>query len=155
MNPQEMIMKRGSTAKAFTIAAVFTLALAVAPIATAEARPCSNATLRGTYSDTDTGTIVGAGPFAGVNLDTFDGKGALTVSGMSSVNGSISPFAATGTYTVNRDCTGTYSVSDAFGDTFNAYFVIDEGGNELQIVITNPGTVINCIARKQFPEDED
>jgi hypothetical protein len=150
-----MIMKRDLTAKAFTIVAFLALALAIAPKARAQGRPCSNATLRGTYSDTDTGTIVGAGPFAGVNLDRFDGKGNMTASGMSSVNGSISPVATSGTYTVNSDCTGTYSVSDAFGDTFNAYFVIDEGGNELQIVITNPGTVINCVARKQFPMDSD
>jgi hypothetical protein len=34
----------------------------------------------------------------------------------------------------------------------DAFFVIDHAGNELQIVITDPGTVINCVARKQFPE---
>ena len=47
-----------------------------------------------------------AGPFAGVNLDTFDGKGKMTISGMSSVNGSA-------------------------------------------------GTVIHCVAWKQFPQNED
>ncbi len=84
--------------------------------------------MQGTYSDIDTGTIIGAGLFAGVNLDTFDGKGNLTVSGMSSVNGSVSAVAASGTYNVNPDCTGTYTVSDAYGDTFDAFFVIDQGG---------------------------
>lgn len=148
-------MKPSHAAKALTVIAVFTLALIAGPGANAAIRRCSNATLRGTYSDSDTGTIIGAGPFAGVNLDTFDGKGNLAVSGMSSVNGSVSGVVASGTYTVNTDCTGTYTVSDAYGDTFDAFFVIDQGGNELQIVITNPGTVINCVARKQFPEDGD
>jgi hypothetical protein len=148
-------MKPSHAAKALTVIAVFTLALIAGPGAKAASRGCSNATLHGTYSDSDTGTIIGAGLFAGVNLDRFDGKGNLTASGMSSVNGSVSAVAASGTYTVNPDCTGTYTVSDAYGDTFDAFFVIDQGGNELQIVITDPGTVINCVARKQFPEDGD
>ncbi|HLJ77714.1 MAG TPA: hypothetical protein VKT75_09880 [Acidobacteriaceae bacterium] len=50
--------------------------------------------------------LMAAGPFAGVNLDTFDGKGKMTISGMSSVN-------------------------------------------------VSAGTVIHCVARKQFPQNED
>ena len=151
MNAKEMTMKTSIIAKACTFAAVAVLALAAGPAAKASSRGCSNAILQGTYSDSDTGTIIGAGLFAGVNLDRFDGKGNLTVSGMSSVNGNVSAVAATGTYTVNPDCTGTYTVSDAYGDTFDAFFVIDQGGNELQIVIIDAGTVITCVARKQFP----
>ena len=117
-------------------------------------RNCSNATLRGTYADQDTGTIVGVGPFAGVNVDSFDGKGDLTISGWSSVNGSVSQGVETGTYQVNPDCTGTYTVSGG-GLTVDGFFVIAQDGNELQIVITDSGNVINCIARKQFPEHHD
>jgi hypothetical protein len=135
-----------------TVVAVFALALTAAPAA--KAAGCSNATLKGTYADQDTGTIVGVGPFAGVNVDSFDGKGNLTISGVSSLNGSVSPGVETGTYQVNPDCTGTYTVTGG-GLTIDAFFVIDQGGNELQIVITDSGTVINCIARKQFPEQQD
>jgi hypothetical protein len=117
----------------------------------AKAAECSNATLKGAYSDQNTGTIVGVGPFVGVNLDSFDGKGKLTIVGISSLNGSISAGVETDTYHVNPDCTGTYTVSGG-GLTVDASFVIDQGGNELQIVITDSGTVINCVARKQFPE---
>jgi hypothetical protein len=56
----------------------------------------------------------------------------------------------TGTYQVNPDCTGTYTVSGG-GLTVDAFFVIDQAGNEIKIVITDPGTAINCVARKQFP----
>ena len=73
---------------------------------------------------------------------------------MSSLNGSVSPGVETGTYQVNADCTGTYTITGR-GLTIDAFFVIDEAGNELQIVITDPGTVINCVARKQFPEHHD
>ena len=145
-------MKLSNTAKGLIIAAVFALA-ATAP--TAKAAGCSNGILKGTYSDQDTGTIVGVGPFAGVNVDSFDGHGKITISGISSLNGSVSPGVATGTYHVNPDCTGTYTVQDSFGNTFDAFFVIGDGGNELRIVITDPGTVINCLARKQFPEQHD
>ena len=128
-------MKHSNKARALTIVAAFAFALAAGSTAKAANRGCSNATLQGTYSDSDIGTIIGAGLFVGVNLDTFDGKGNLSVSGMSSVNGSISALAASGAYTVNPDCTGTCTVSDSVGDTFQSFFVIDQGGNELQIVI--------------------
>jgi hypothetical protein len=151
MKPKEITMKHSFAPNALAIA-LMALALAAAPAA--KAAGCSDATLKGTYSDQDTGTIVGVGPFAGVNLDTFDGNGKLTISGISSLNGSVSAGVETGTYHVNPDCTGTYTVTGG-GLTVDAFFVIDQGGNELQIVITDPGTVINCVARKQFPKDDD
>lgn len=147
-------MKR-NTAGTLTIFAFFAVALAAGPAARAGEKPCSDATLKGTYSDQDTGTIVGVGPFAGVNVDSFDGHGKMTISGISSLNGSVGPGVETGTYHVNSDCTGTYTVKDSSGDTFDAFFVISDCGKEIRIVITDPGTVINCIARKQFPEERD
>jgi hypothetical protein len=155
MNSKEKTMKYPNTAGALTIVAVFAVALASGPAASAAVKACSNATLKGAYSDQDTGTIVGVGPFAGVNVDTFDGHGKMTISGISSLNGTVSPGVETGTYQVNSDCTGTYTVQDSSGDTFDAFFVISDGGNQLRIVITDPGTVINCVARKQFPEQHD
>jgi len=148
-------MKFTNAARLMTTFAVFALALTAAPAAKAADRGCSNMMLRGTWSDQDTGTIVGVGPFAGVNVDSFDGRGKMTISGVSSLNGSVSPGVETGTYQVNPDCTGTYTVQDSFGDTFDAFFVIGDEGNELRIVITDPGTVINCVAKRQFPEHHD
>ena len=155
MNAKEMIMRYSTIAKTFTIVALAALALGVAPAANAS-RGCSLATLKGTFADKDTGVITSppavAGPFAGVNLETFDGNGVLTGSGIGSLNGNIVTVTYTGTYTVNADCTGTYTVKvSPLGLTTHAFFVIDGGGNELQIVITDQGTVITCIARRQFP----
>src|ERR1700723_2950746 len=147
-------MKLNNAAKAMTIIAVFALALTATPAAKAADKGCTDATLKGAYSDQDTGTIVGVGPFAGVNVDKFDGKGKITISGISSLNGSVAAGLETGTYQVNADCTGTYTVTGG-GLTIDAFFVIAQAGNELQIVITDPGTVINCVARKQFPEHQD
>ena len=144
-------MKFSIAAKAVTIAVVAALVLAVAPLAAAQAKPCSVATLKGTFSDRDTGYVSGLGPFAGVNLYTFDGHGKITGIGTTSLNGLVVSGTVSGTYTVNPDCTGTFTGQDSQGQTHGAYFVIDDGGNELQILVTDPGTVITCVARRQFP----
>ena len=71
-------MEYRNAAKTLNIVAVLALAMAAGSAAKADDRGCSDATLRGTYSDQDTGTIVGVGPFAGVNVDRFDGHGKMT-----------------------------------------------------------------------------
>jgi hypothetical protein len=156
MNAKEMIMEHSTIAKAFTVTALAALALGIGPAANASNRGCSLETLRGTFADKDTGVITSppaiAGQFAGLLLETFDGKGTLTGTGIGSLNGTIIPVTEKGTYTVNADCTGTYTVQvSPLGLTTHASFVIDDGRNELQIIVTDPGTVITCIARRQFP----
>jgi uncharacterized protein YdeI (BOF family) len=156
MNAKEMNMKPSTIAKALAIT-LAAIALGIGPNAKADER-CSNATLKGTFADKDTGFITAppaiAGPFAGVNLETFDGKGTITGTGMVSLNGNIVPQTYQGTYTVNPDCTGTYTVQLSLGLTTNAFFVIDDDGNELQVLVTDPGAVVTCIARRQFPVDD-
>lgn len=154
---KEIIMKRITIAKTLTIAAITVFAVCVAPMANAQNKGCSNATLKGTFAEKDNGFIPNPPPtpaslFAGVNLDTFDGKGTITAVGFATVDGNGGLQTETGTYRVNPDCTGTYEVQISPGGfTAHAFFVIDDGGNELQIIVTDPGTVITCIARKQFP----
>ena len=148
-------MKRSTIANAFSIAAITALALGVSPAASAD-NTCSNSTLHGNYAQKGTGVITAppdqAGPFANVGTLNFDGKGGLTGNLVVSQNGATSQVTETGTYTVNSDCTGTYTVQiDPFGFTSQAFFAIDEGGNEVQIIATDPGSVITCLAKKVFP----
>ena len=142
--------------KVFTIATALTLALAIAPMVQASDKGCSNNTLRGTYAQTGTGVITAppdqAGPFANVGTLFFDGLGGLTGNLVVSTNGTSSPVTETGTYTVNSDCTGTFTVQIApFGITSNAFFAIDTNGDELEIIVTDPGSAITCVAKKLFP----
>jgi hypothetical protein len=153
MNAEKTLRKYARTGRALTSAAFFAFALGA--VCSAEAAPnqgCSVSTLRGAFADKDTGYITSppafAGPFAGAVLETFDGKGGFSGSGVSSINGNILPGTFQGSYTVNPDCTGTYTVVNSIGLTIHAFFVIADGGNELHIVITDPGTVITCIARR-------
>ena len=145
------------TAKTFTIAVLAALALSVGPAAKAADRGCSNTSLQGTFADKDTGVIYPAAnaapvPFAGVNVEAFDGNGNITGTGFASAGGSGGPQTYTGTYKVNPNCTGTYSITlSPSGMQAHAFFVIDDHLNELQIVIKDPGTVITCVARRQFP----
>ena len=150
-------MKRSAIAKTFAIAAVTALALGIAPTAKADSnKGCSNATLKGTFAHMATGFITAppamAGPLADLGTETFDGNGGITGTATLSINGNIVPVTETGTYKVNPDCTGTYTVQiSPIGLTAHGFFVIDDSGNELQIIVTDPGTVITCIARRQYP----
>lgn len=148
-------MTRSSIAKTLAIGAVATLALGLAPAAKAASKTCAVATLEGSFVRRDTGFVMAApataGPLAGVFLVTFDGNGAFTSAGFSSLNGSVSESKGTGTYTVNSDCTGAYTSVSSTGRPGTAFFVIADNGNEIHILPTNPGASITCIARKVFP----
>jgi len=149
-------MKYSNLAKTFAIGAAAVLAIGATPAAKAADKGCSVATLYGTFADTDTGYITPPNaapiPFAGVNAITFDGNGNMTATGFGSVGGSGGAQTEKGTYTVNPDCTGTYTVTINPGAIpAHAFFVIDSTASELQIIVTDPGTVITCVARRQFP----
>ena len=148
-------MKRSIIAKTFAIGAIAALALDLAPLAKAERKECSVATLEGSFVRRDAGFVVAppaiAGPLAGVSLMVFGGNGNFTSTGFGSLNGNVSESTGTGTYTVNPDCTGTYTSLSSTGRTGTAFFVIADNGNEIHILPTNTGASITCIARKVFP----
>src|SRR5438874_12579741 len=128
-----MTMRRSSIAKTFTIAAITGLALSITPTAKADDKGCSNASLQGTFAFTSTGFITAppaiAGPVGEVGTQTFDGKGATTGTATLSVNGNILTVTLTGAYTVNPDCTGTFTVQVApLGFPLNVFFVIADNG---------------------------
>ena len=148
-------MKGSTIVKTFVTGGVATLVLGFAPLAKAEAKECSAATLEGSFARRDTGFVTApptiAGPLAGVHLLVFSGYGTFTSAGFASLNGNVSESTGTGTYTVNSDCTGNYTSVSSTGRTGTAFFVIADNGNEMHILPTNPGGSITCIARKVFP----
>jgi hypothetical protein len=152
-------MKRSYTTKTFAIAAV-ALALSVAPAAKANDKGCSNLTLQGSFALKGTGFLVSppvvAGPYVTVLTLIFNGNGVATSAvGSSSQNGNIGPQTETGTYTVNPDCTGTYMVLISPGGfTAHYFFVIDDSGDELQIICTDSGAAFSGTARRQFPRGD-
>ena len=130
------------------------LVLSVAPTVQAHDNVCSNATLRGAFAFTSTGFINApspeAGPFAIVGRQTFDGNGAFAAAATVSQDGNIIPVSIEGTYDVNSDCTGTFTVQiSPVGITTHLFFVIDDNGKEFQVIQTDPGVVVTGFGRRQ------
>ena len=96
---------------------LLTLALAASSTLTAHAG-CTNAIIQGTYAFTIHGTILNQDGSTllidGLAKTTFDGKGNLTQLDAVAVNGNVAPGWAsnTGTYSVNPDCTGNFTVTN-------------------------------------------
>ena len=118
---------------------------------------CTTASLSGTFGYTSAGTLVGAesGPFVQVGRQTFDGKGNTTATAITSVNGNSFPVTIKGTYTVNPDCTGSLTLNVSPLDiTVHADFVITDGGAEFRGMVTDSGSAVTVVGRKQFRSEE-
>jgi len=152
-------MNHSTIAKTLTVAAVAALSLGIAPAAKAV---CFNNSLNGTFAYKGTGVIVSppdfAGPIAQVGSLIFDGNGHITGAGVLQQNGTTNPLTETGTYTVNPDCTGTFTVQYSLGFSSTFYFIMDNietvglayvRPNELQVLCEDAGVVLDGVARRQ------
>ncbi len=95
------------------------MAIALTAQAHDKTEACSRATLNGAYSFTISGQILGGpspGPINGIAVTTFDGRGGLTqtdfVVKSGAPAGPVDAFRSgeSGTYTLNADCTGTFTI---------------------------------------------
>jgi hypothetical protein len=155
-------MKRTIVPTTLVIVSTIVFALGIAPRAQAdEHEGCSNATLRGSFGYTSTGTLLDsyvppplAGPFAEVGRQTFDGKGKTEAAATLSTNGNPATVTVEGTYAVNPDCTGSMTLQvSPFDSTVHAYFVIDDDGAEFRAIVTDPNLIESRVYKKQFRED--
>lgn len=98
---------------------------------------CSPASLNGTYAVDRQGTIVAQlpglppppAPFGEATIAHFNGAGSFFGSATVNIGGAVANPAFTGTYTVNRDCTGTVTVSvPSFNLTLHEAIVVTGGG---------------------------
>ena len=131
-----------------------------------EGERCSNVTLRGSFGFRMTGNIglpSSLVPFADVGKQTFDGNGNTEVASIVSVNGVLFSSTLTGTYAVNQDCTGSFTLSGSSvplsgsGGVVNSpptqhHFVIVGGGMEFYLIPENPGSVRIGVGKKQFAQ---
>ena len=88
---------------------------------------------------------VPAGPFATVGTMEVNEDGTATVKLTRSFNGVITRETLPGVLTINDDCRGTA----VFGGVRTFDIISVEGGNELQFIQTNPGSVVTVIAKRQ------
>jgi hypothetical protein len=106
---------------------------------------CSLATLKGQYAATQSGfqvTGTSKGPFATAATYVFDGRGHEHGITTRSVNGVITRHLSfTGTYTLNRNCTGTETVTDSTGAVRHYDFATVPSGGRFTFIRTDPGVV--------------
>jgi hypothetical protein len=140
--------------------AVFLYAGATAPGQTL----CSTATLRGNYGVQISGTRPAPSVLAGIQatpgtseqvvgvvIQLFDGAGNFTQ--IDNVKGSLSGITPSrvggGTYSVNSDCTGTFTVNNAGNPPIVNQFVIVDNGQGFLSAVTSPQAVlVTATARK-------
>lgn len=114
-------------------------------------RTCSNNSIQGQYAYSADGVVTGTPgqppftPIAEAGTYTFDGEGGFSTKNTISVGGRIIPRSATGTYTVNADCTGSASITG--GAAFD--FAITRADKSFRFVVTTAGVAVTGIMERQ------
>ena len=120
---------------------------------------CTNRLITGVYGFTLEGAKLGGpgpvGPQVGVAMTQFDGNGGLTQIDTVTISGIVvadfTHTPATGTYTVNADCTGTFTLSFTDGRLpVAANFVVVESGTEIDAVVISAGGNQGIIATRSI-----
>jgi hypothetical protein len=115
------------------------LAFVILTASAAHAAPdCSNASFKGTYVRTGTGSVVGLGPLALIGVFSADGEGSLTGSVISNVNGMVLRETFTGTYDVKPDCTGSETLTLSSGRTSVNDIVVSSEGQDVFSLVNGP-----------------
>jgi hypothetical protein len=120
---------------------VFALGSAAWALPAGPAGACSNATLTGRSGFVITGTDANGPGVVGGQI-TADGKGGFTGVETISDNGNITAdVSVTGSYMVRANCTGKGQITPKGGSASHFNFTIVSGGTDVQLVITDSGTV--------------
>lgn len=124
---------------------------------------CSVRTLHGSYGGAADGLITTGPPpvstsatipIAVMAVETFDGAGNFSASNTTNLGGLVFTSPASGTYTVNADCTGSVVSNLSNGEVIHFSFAIVDRGRQLLSVSTDPGVVSFATAIKVGkPED--
>jgi hypothetical protein len=146
----------GSTIPAGCLIAVL---LAGTFVPNAQARECSERTIKGSYAFALQGAVESIGPLAASGTTTFDGEGSANITGFVNTTSLEIEASIDGTYVVNpEDCTGS-AIFDIpppglFGRFTELRFegVIVGKGEEIRYLITTPGVVFAGTSVRQDPK---
>jgi len=124
------------------LTALMSMSLAFMTIGIANAQSCNDATIAGSCvlqavaSPTTAGVAAGGGPEALVGLITFDGAGKFVMRLHKNANGNFVQVDVNGTYTVQSNCDGSYTYTNATtGDTDTHDFVISPSRRVLREIL--------------------
>ncbi len=129
---------------------------------------CNSYLIKGKYGFTIEGQKLGGpgplGPQVGVAMTNFDGVGGLSQIDTVIIGGvMVSDFThspAGGTYHVNSDCTGSFTITFTDGrPSVSVAFVVTGNGNEIDTVVVPPGPAgvlaTRSIGRRVWSPDQD
>ena len=115
---------------------------------------CSAATWNGAHGYTLSGFVYDDQGYlymlGAVGRMVSDGAGNLTGSDSFSFDGSVVKREFTGTYTVNEDCTGALTLTNAAGASVHADIVIVSGGKEILLLETDGGYILTGTLKQQY-----
>jgi hypothetical protein len=120
----------------------------------AHASNCSDMTVKGTYAFTIHGQILLPGGssllITGIAKTTFDGHGNITQLDAVAANGNVAPDwrFSTGTYSVNTNCTATFTVTNGDAPPIHALFLVAQSGNTLHAIVIDPGFAVTSDAER-------
>jgi hypothetical protein len=117
----------------------------------ASQRPrCSNRTASGTYGYRMRGSIVGTGPFLVNGFFVQNPDGTSSVRAWVVINGqSFLTTGVNGTFKTNEDCTGSGTFfGPELGLQVSYYFVVTDGGNQIDLINTNQGIALQGTGRR-------
>jgi hypothetical protein len=120
----------------------------LAPGAGAVTLPCSNANLNGAYSVKFDG-YVGRLPLSGAGILVFDGNGNVTTASVLAFSRDYHVFqnvAASGTYAVNSNCTGSIALTVNLGNGQQNY-VIAVNSTGFVGIQADPDTSVSVVGR--------
>ena len=139
---------------------VLTVLLVGSQSSTAHAIACSNSTIQTSYAFTIHGTVLlpdGSNLLIdGLAKTKFDGHGNITQLDAVAANGNVAPGwrSSTGTYSVNPDCTGAFTVSNGDQPPIHAQFIVAQSGNTIHAMVIDPGFAVTSEAeRVRAPEE--
>jgi hypothetical protein len=151
------------------VAGLVLLTLGLLPVAQAQSDSvaCNNRLIAGNFGFTVTGAKLGGpgpvGQQVGVAMTQFDGEGKLTQIDTVTIDGKVvADFThppATGTYNVNSDCTGSFTIDFKDGrPTVVANFVVVANGSEIDTVVISAGgnqglLATSSIGKRRFFND--
>jgi hypothetical protein len=148
----------------FAASALLFMAASNLGFAQSDSLRCNAKLISGTYGFTLSGTkLAGNGPIGpqvGVAMTRFDGDGSLTQLDTVTVAGKVvadfTHTPANGTYSVNPDCTGTFTLDFTDGrPPVVANFVVVKNGMEIDTVVISAGgeqgiIAVSSIGKRRF-----
>jgi hypothetical protein len=142
-----------------TLAAIG-VALLMTMVPPALGAQCSLGSVAGSYGYTASGFVaIAAGtfvPVAAAGRLTFDGNGHVNGTQTRVVAGSSLDETYSGTYSVNPNCTGSFTVLvEPDTRTSTVDLVWTDNTNGVSAVFTNPGFILTATARRISPRETD